>query len=112
MLKKGINQLIKKYDFQNFLYIKGEDPWFVLFFKDNKKFSSSQIKTYYTKQIIKYGVFTNGTHNINYCHNPKIINKILNAYEKTFKDLKNALLNNNLNKQLQNEEIKPIFKVR
>ncbi len=112
MLKKGINQLIKKYDFQNFLYIKGEDPWFVLFFKDNKKYSSSQIKTYYTKQIIKYGVFTNGTHNINYCHNPKIINKILNAYEKTFKDLKNALLDNNLNNQLQNEEIKPIFKVR
>ena len=51
-----------------FIDLVGNPTWTFFIFKDFKKYKKEEIKTFFIQEVIKRGVFTFGTNNINFSH--------------------------------------------
>ena len=83
---------------------------FFFIFKDFKKYKKEEIKTFFIQEVIKRGVFTFGTNNINFSHKKKHMKNIINVYKDVISQLQNKIKNNK--KLLKYKPIKNLFTVR
>ena len=111
-LNNGILKIIKKYDLENVIQIKGFDPWKLIVYSDFKNIGKEFIKTFVIKNMLSKGVLVNSAHNIMYSLKTSQIKMIVSAYEQTFKKLKDQLENKSLKKNLKTPPIFPVFSVR
>ena len=112
ILKKIDLKIIKKYDLENVIQIKGFDPWKLIVYSDFKNIGKEFIKTFVIKNMLSKGVLVNSAHNIMYSLKTSQIKMIVSAYEQTFKKLKDQLENKSLKKNLKTPPIFPVFSVR
>ena len=109
LLKIEVLKFIKQEDII-FIDLVGNPTWTFFIFKDFKKYKKEEIKTFFIQEVIKRGVFTFGTNNINFSHKKKHIKKIINVYKDVISQIQNKIKNNK--KLLKYKPIKNLFTVR
>ena len=62
--------------------------------------------------MFRNGIFNQGTHNLSYAQNRRIINRIIIKYNKIFQQIKNDLESNANLKKIKKLKIKEIFRTR
>jgi glutamate-1-semialdehyde 2,1-aminomutase len=108
----GVKGLIAKYSLQDVLAISGKECWSFLLFKDTGVYSQWELKTLFLQEVFTRGILTIGTHNMSYAHSDNDISQLLKVYDEVFKILKDAILNNTLQKLLKAKPLAPLFKIR
>jgi glutamate-1-semialdehyde 2,1-aminomutase len=121
--KKVINHFYKmggflKNEITNFLRDKnigfvdlvGNPTWTFFIYKDFKNYKKEEIKTFFIQEVIKRGVFTFGTNNINFSHKKKHIKNIIKVYKEVIILIDKKT--NNKEKLLNYKPIKNLFTVR
>ena len=88
----------------------GNPTWTFFIFKDHKNYKKENIKTYFLQEVIKRGIFTFCTNNINFSHTKKHINTVIKVYKDVIIDLDKKI--NNKEKLLNYKPIKNLFTVR
>ena len=112
-LKLQVNKLLKKYKLNNFIQLKGYDPWILLSFLNYKNYTKFQIMTLFKSLMIKNGVLISNSHNICFAHNNANLKTILNAYKMSFSEISEILRKGNLVRSLKSSRIiTPVFQVR
>ena len=97
---------------EDVLKISGHPSWKFLNWSETEEYSVDQIKTYFMQEMFKRGVLILSTHNVNLAHNPKLLDKISNAYHEVFRELNRVIESRVLQNELIVEPLKPLFKVR
>ena len=108
----GVKGLIAKYSLQDVLAISGKECWSFLLFKDTGVYSQWELKTLFLQEVFTRGILTIGTHNMSYAHSDNDISQLLKVYDEVFKILKDAILNNTLQKLLKAKPLAPLFNIR
>lgn len=112
MLKKGIEDLIKKYDCEDIFNIKGDlNVVQTLDVVDHGKYSMNEIKTYIYQELIKRGVLYNGLFYVMLAHREKEIDHTVSALDEVLADAI-SLIRNNENLPVVGDIIKPVFRKR
>ncbi|MFC3886639.1 aminotransferase class III-fold pyridoxal phosphate-dependent enzyme [Bacillus songklensis] len=109
---KGIQSLVEKHDISHLLSIAGHPSWSFLLFREGNRYDQWEIKTLFLQEVFARGILTIGTHNMSYSHSDSDIQRLLTVYDEVFPILKNAVDNENLEKCLQCNPLKPLFKIR
>jgi glutamate-1-semialdehyde 2,1-aminomutase len=111
-LNSGFEKLIKEFHLEKVLTLSGHPSWKFFTWHSLRRYSSDEIKTYFSQLIYESGILTLNTHNITLAHNQGIIKKTLEKYETILDKLSNALTQENLNEKLKVEPLPALFKVR
>ena len=109
---KSLQNLISDQNLEDIINISGHPSWSFTIFKDNKKYSALEIKTLFMQEMIKRGVLTFGTHNLNYSHLDQDISDLLLVYKEVLSIIRLAINNSNLHSLLKCKVLEPLFKVR
>ena len=108
-LKFEVNKFLKELKI-DYIDLVGNPTWTFFIFKDHKNYKKENIKTYFLQEVIKRGIFTFGTNNINFSHKKKHINTVIKVYKDVIIDLDKKI--NNKEKLLKYKPIKNLFTVR
>lgn len=102
-ISESYNQLVNKYELSDYTRMLGIDcrPYF--YFKDNI------LRTLFQQEMIKYGVLVQGIIP-SYSHGESEISQTIEAFDKSLKVLANAIHNNDIDKVLVGEAVKPVFR--
>ena len=102
-IKENYNTLVKKHSLQEYTKMMGIDcrPYF--YFKDNT------IRTLFLQEMIKCGVLAQGIIP-SYSHRENEIKQTLDAFDYSLRVLANAISNNEVNKLLIGNAVKPVFR--
>jgi len=111
-LLNKLDRLIDDQHLGDIFWTSGHPSWSFLHFKEQKKYSSFQIKTYFLQEIFKRGVLTLGSHNISFSHSKKDVDFLIDVYTKVLPMIKEHIKNQTLLENIHCEILKPIFKVR
>jgi len=111
-LRSRVNDLIKKYELDDLIAMKGDDSWVIATFKEHPKASRTLLRTFFQKEMISQGVFILVSHNINYAHTEKDFAQIVAAYDHTLSKLRDQLDQNKLLESLNTQLLEPVFSVR
>jgi glutamate-1-semialdehyde 2,1-aminomutase len=90
----------------------GHPTWGFLLMKDAGGYSSFEIKTLFMQEMQARGVLNLGTHNLNYAHENKDIDQVLQTYSEVFPILADAIRNRAMQQYLKCEPLVPLFRVR
>jgi glutamate-1-semialdehyde 2,1-aminomutase len=93
-----------------FIDLVGNPTWTFFIFKDFNNYKKEEIKTLFLQEVIKRGVFTFGTNNLNFSHKKKHINSIIKVYKDVIILIDIKI--NNKKKLLKYKPIKNLFTVR
>jgi glutamate-1-semialdehyde 2,1-aminomutase len=102
-IKESYNQLVEKYKLSEYTSIMGVDcrPYF--YFKDNI------LRTLFQQEMVKYGVLVQGIVP-SYSHRESEISQTIEAFDCSLKTLANAIHNNEVEKFLVGQAVKPVFR--
>ena len=102
-IKDAYNALVNKYELQSYTGMMGIDcrPYF--YFKDNV------LRTLFAQEMIKYGVLLQAIMP-SFSHRDSEISQTIEAFENSLKTLADAIHNNNVNKILVGNAVKPVFR--
>ena len=109
---KGVQEIIDKYDLQNYFSITGHPSWSFLNFKPNNTYSDYDIKTLFLQEIFQNGIITLGTHNLMLAHSDNDIDNLLLAYAKLLPKIADIVKNKEVDKYLKCHPLIPLFKIR
>ena len=107
-----LNQLIDKRNLNDIFWTSGHPSWSFLHIKEQKKYNSFEVKTYFLQEMFKRGILTLGSHNINFSHTKKDINKLLKVYTEVLPMIEQSIKNQTLLENIQGDILQPLFKVR
>ena len=108
-LKNEITNFLKNKKI-GFVDLVGNPTWTFFIYKDFKNYKKEEIKTFFIQEVIKRGVFTFGTNNINFSHKKKHIKNIIKVYKEVIILIDKKI--NNKEKLLKYKPIKNLFTVR
>ena len=108
-LKKKVKYILKNSNI-NYIDLVGNPTWTFFIFNNHKKYKKEEIKTYFLQEVIKRGIFTFGTNNLNYSHKTKQINYIIKVYKEVINEINKKIKNNE--QLLKYKPIKNLFVVR
>ena len=111
-LLKQLNELINNNNLTDIFWTSGHPSWSFLHIKDQKKYDSFEIKTFFLQEMFKRGILTLGSHNLSFSHTKKDADKLLEVYADILPMIKQHIDNQTLLKNIQGEILKPLFKVR
>ncbi len=111
-LKQRVEKIIKKYDLENVISLKGFSPWIVVSFQDHPNASRALLRTFFQKEMISLGVFILTSHNINYSHTQEDMDLIEASYDKILSKLKDCLRQNTVQDSVGTKMLEPVFSVR
>jgi glutamate-1-semialdehyde 2,1-aminomutase len=111
-LIKETNKLIKKHKLEDVINIKGKPCWSLMFTYPYGKYSDLEIKSYLQQELLQKGFLWYGQHNMSFSHTKQDVDKLLRAYDKVFRNLKDLLERKKLKVSLKGKPITNIFKVR
>jgi glutamate-1-semialdehyde 2,1-aminomutase len=107
-----LERLIKDKDLESIFWTSGHPAWSFLHIKDQGKYNSFEIKTFFLQETLKRGILTLGMHNLSFSHNKECIDKLLNVYTEVLPMIKQHIDNQTLLENIQGEILQPLFKVR
>jgi glutamate-1-semialdehyde 2,1-aminomutase len=107
-----LNKLIENKDLQSIFYTSGHPAWSFLHIKEQRKYNSFEIKTFFLQEMFKRRILTLGSHNISFSHTKEDINQLMKVYAEVLPMAKQHIDNQTLLENIQGEILKPLFKVR
>jgi len=111
-LLEQLDRLIKDKDLESIFWTSGHPSWSFLHIKDQAKYNSFEIKTFFLQETLKRGILTLGTHNLSFSHTKENIDKLLNVYSEVLPMIKQHIDNKTLLENIKGEILQPLFKVR
>ena len=111
-LLNQLNQLIKTNGLDDFFWISGHAAWSFLHIKEQKKYSTFEIKTFFLQEVFKRGILTLGSHNLSFSHSKADIHRLLEVYTEVLPMIKEHIYNKTLLENIQGNLLEPLFKVR
>ncbi len=111
-LLKQLNELISNNDLVGVFWTSGHPSWSFLHIKEQKKYNSFEVKTFFLQEMFKRGILTLGSHNLSFSHTNKDIDKLIAVYTEVLPLIKQHIDNQTLSENTQGEILKPLFKVR
>lgn len=111
-LKDGYNELAQSFGLADYTQCIGLPAYNALYFRDAKGDDSLEMKSLFQQEMIKRGILTIGVHLISLSHSDEDINKTLEAYNDTFKILRQAIDEGNIEKYLEGKKIQPVLRKR
>ena len=112
MLKEGTHELLEKHGLHDFIELKGLPPWHIFAIRSAAGFSNLEIKSFIQQQMLQRGVLWTGSHNMSFSHGEKEVRIVLNAYDKAFGALQDALRFRTLRSRLGGKPIQGNYNVR
>lgn len=112
-LISGLRAIIKNHNLEEIFTVNGHPSWsFLLISHEKTPYSEELITTYLMQEMAQNGILFFGSHNLNYAHTEKEVDKLLASYNSILPSLKSAIDNANLEQLITCEPVKPIFHVR
>ena len=108
-LKDGYNQLVQNHGLTKYTQCIGLPAHTAIYFRVDGQ-DSLELKSLFQQEVIRKGILTMGIHNICFCHDDVDIERTIEAYDSALRLLKQAIDENNINKYLEGEVIKPVFR--
>lgn len=111
-LKTGYNFMAKHYGVDRFTQCIGLDPRTVITFKDEMGADSLLYKSYFQQECLKRGILFGGGQNLSASHSEADVTQTLRAYRASLELLGEAIKAGDVDKRLEGEVLKPVFRVR
>ena len=111
-LLEQLNQLINNKGLSAIFWTSGHPSWSFLHIKEQERYSTFEIKTFFLQEMFKRGILTLGSHNISYSHTKEVVDQLLEVYAEVLPMIKHHISNKDLLENIQGEILKPLFKVR
>ena len=111
-LLQELDRLIDNEALGGIFWTSGHPSWSFLHIKDQEKYSSFEIKTFFLQESFKRGVITLGSHNISMSHTRSDVDKLIEVYSKVLPKIKHHLNNQDLLENIHGKILEPLFKVR
>ena len=101
ILIKKVDDLIKSFEMEEMMEIKGFPQKSFIIFKNYFDYSAEDLRTFWIQQLTKYKILTLGTHLLSFSHKEKEIDILVKNYKKVLSDFKRAFQNDNFSKMLK-----------
>ena len=111
-LLEKLNQLINDKNLGDIFRTSGHPSWSFLHIKEQKKYNTFEIKTFFLQEMFKRGILTLGSHNISFSHTKEIVDQLLDVYTEVLPMVKENIKNQTLLESIQGVVLQPLFKVR
>jgi glutamate-1-semialdehyde 2,1-aminomutase len=112
LLAEQVSRLIRENGLEDWMVMKGFDPWRLLTIKDHPAASAMAIKTMYIYEMARDGILTIGSHNVSYALRDSDIVQIVRAYARVLPLISERLKRGTLVEQLEVPSLQPVFRVR
>ncbi len=107
-----LNALISEFKLESVFSVSGYPVWSFLIIKDTEKYTSWELKTLFLQEMFANGIFILGSHNINYAHSEKDVEKLMKSYRSYFEKVSAVFKGQDLKSLLNCEPLIPLFKIR
>jgi glutamate-1-semialdehyde 2,1-aminomutase len=111
-LLNNLNNIIDDENLNNIFSTSGHPSWSFLHIKEQDKYTSFEIKTFFLQEMFKRNILTLGTHNLNYSHTKKDIDILLSTYKEVLPLIKKNIQEDTLIENINGDILKPLFKIR
>jgi glutamate-1-semialdehyde 2,1-aminomutase len=103
-LTLNVNGLIGRYGMQDHIRLSGKPSFVRVFFKEEK------IAALFRREMIATGTLITASHNINACHGPNEIKRILASYDHTLGVIEEAIIKDKLDEWLAGASVAPMVR--
>jgi len=107
-----LNQLIANESLEGYFGVLGHPSWSFLHIKEQGKYNSFEIKTFFLQEMFRRGILTLGSHNISFSHTKKNVDQLLDVYAEVLPMVKENIKNQTLLENIQSDVLQPLFKIR
>ena len=111
-LLEKLNQLINDKNLSDIFWTSGHPSWSFLHIKEQEKYNTFEIKTFFLQEMFKRGILTLGSHNISFSHTKEIVDQLLDVYTEVLPMVKENIKNQTLLENIQGDILQPLFTVR
>jgi len=111
-LLEQLNKLIDNKGLGAIFWTSGHPSWSFLHIKEQEKYSTFEIKTFFLQEMFKRGILTLGSHNISFSHTKEIVDQLLDVYAEVLPMVKENIKNQTLLENIQGDVLQSLFKVR
>ena len=111
-LLEKLNQLINDKNLGDIFRTSGHPSWSFLHIKEQEKYNTFEIKTFFLQEMFKRGILTLGSHNISFSHTKEIVDQLLDVYTEVLPMVKENIKNQTLLENIQGDILQPLFTVR
>ena len=111
-LLERLNQLINDKNLGDIFWTSGHPSWSFLHIKEQEKYNTFEIKTFFLQEMFKRGILTLGSHNISFSHTKEIVDQLLDVYTEVLPMAKENIKNQTLLENIQGDILQPLFTVR
>ena len=111
-LLEKLNQLINSENLGDIFWTSGHPSWSFLLIKDQEKYNTLEIKTFFLQEMFKRRILTLGSHIINFSHTKEMVNQLLDVYSEVLPMVKENIKNQTLLENIQGDILQPLFAVR
>jgi len=111
-LLEQLNQLIDSKNLGNIFWISGHPSWSFLHIKEQEKYNTFEIKTFFLQEMFKRGILTLGSHNISFSHTKTDIDKLISVYTEVLPMVEQYIKDGSLLENIHGNILKSLFKVR
>jgi glutamate-1-semialdehyde 2,1-aminomutase len=106
------SKAISENQLEDVVSLSGHPSWKFINWQPTMNYSVGEIKTYFLQEIFQEGILVLNSHNVTTAHNKKILIRVSEAYNKVFRNVREAIDKNVLREQLKVKALVPLFKVR
>ncbi|HEY9080142.1 aminotransferase class III-fold pyridoxal phosphate-dependent enzyme [Magnetovibrio sp.] len=103
---------IQRLGLDNVISLIGAAPWTVLAYKDTETTRKEAIKTLFIREMLKAGVLLNASNNVTAAFTEGDIARVFGAYDYALGNVADALERGDLEAQLGDQIIEPVFSIR
>jgi len=111
-LLEQLNILIDDSNLNDIFYTSGHPAWSYLLTKEQERYNSLEIKTFFLQEVFKRGVLTLGSHNLSFSHSKEDVDRLLEVYTEVLPIIKQHINNQTLLENIQGVMLESLFKVR
>jgi glutamate-1-semialdehyde 2,1-aminomutase len=111
-IQTELRNLVSANSMQDYCDVSGHPSWFFILFKDFDGIVSWEIKTLFMQEMLRRGVLTMGSHNLNYSHNDSIASQLLSIYAEVLPIIADAVKKKSVLSLIEGKPLKPLFTVR
>jgi len=111
-LIEELNKLIIENDLGDIFWVSGHPSWSFLHIKEQQKYNTFEIKTFFLQEMFKRGFLVMGSHNLSFSHSKKEVNKLLTSYVEVLPIIKKHISACDLLENIKGDVLQPLFKVR
>ncbi len=107
-----LNKLIDNSNLNEIFWTSGHPAWGFLHIKEQEKYNTFEIKTFFLQEVFKRGILTLGSHNLSFSHSKKDVDQLLKVYAEVLPIIGQHIKNQTLLENIQGDILEPLFKVR